>query len=563
MKIVNQHFILILLFSLLIGWQLLRPGYYAMHDDLQVMRLYEMDRCFRNGQIPCRWAPDLVRGYGQPLFNYYSAFPYYLGEVVHLVGFSFVNTSKMLFLLSLFSSGVAVYLLAKEFMGQKASLIAALAYMTAPYHAVDIFVRGALAESWGLVFVPLALYAIITMTKRPSVNQAIILSLALAGLLTTHNITILMSFPLIIFFSLLSFLINKEKRKQFLLLLPGTIIGIGLSAFFLFPVLFEKSLIQSGFLTSDYFDFHAHFATISQLFTKLSWAYGPSRFNSYQYPETLSYFVGIIQIISILSAPVVLFLSRKEKKYHRWLFFILTFLLSLLALFMTHSRSVYLWDHLPALSFVQFPWRFLGPLVLLTSLLIGFELDYLVSKWSGSYLTIIPIMLLVTLNFSYFRFEKYFPGQKDSDKLTGSGYNQQIVGGLLDYLPLTNQKIPQTKAPDLPTIKSGRIDINYFDKRSNYFASEFDVYSEPAVVEFPVMYFPGWNVYQNRNGARIKFGLDNDYGLISVKLNKGHQIVQAFFEDTPIRQLSNTITYISSAILLFWYLINSSKKDEN
>ena len=92
--------IIILFFvSLVVGWQLLRPGFYAMHDDLQVMRLFEMNRCFENGQIPCRWAPDLGQNYGQPLFNYYSAFPYYLGEAVHLVGFSFINTVKLLFLL--------------------------------------------------------------------------------------------------------------------------------------------------------------------------------------------------------------------------------------------------------------------------------------------------------------------------------------------------------------------------------------------------------------------------------------------------------------------------------
>src|SRR5574337_739444 len=97
----SRNITIILLFSLLFGWQLLRPGYYTMHDDLQVMRLYEMDRCFKDGQLPCRFAPDMGQNYGQPLFNYYSAFPYYLGELIHLTGFSFIDTVKLLFLLSL------------------------------------------------------------------------------------------------------------------------------------------------------------------------------------------------------------------------------------------------------------------------------------------------------------------------------------------------------------------------------------------------------------------------------------------------------------------------------
>ena len=65
------HIIFIVLICVIAGWQLFRPGYFTMHDDLQVMRLFEMDRCLQDGQIPCRWAADLGAGYGQPMFNYY------------------------------------------------------------------------------------------------------------------------------------------------------------------------------------------------------------------------------------------------------------------------------------------------------------------------------------------------------------------------------------------------------------------------------------------------------------------------------------------------------------
>ena len=113
----RNNCIIIFIISLVFGWQLLRPGFYTMHDDLQVMRLYEMDRCFKDGQLPCRWAPDMAQNYGQPLFNFYSAFPYYLGELIHLVGFSFIDTVKLLFFLSLFLSGAFSYLLARHFIG--------------------------------------------------------------------------------------------------------------------------------------------------------------------------------------------------------------------------------------------------------------------------------------------------------------------------------------------------------------------------------------------------------------------------------------------------------------
>lgn len=556
-----KNILTILFISLVLGWQLLRPGYIAMHDDLQVMRLFEMNRCFENGQVPCRWVSDLGQNYGQPLFNYYSALPYYLGEAFHLVGFTFVDTVKLLFLLSLFLSGIFVFLLAREFLRDRAALIAAIAYLAVPYHAVDIFVRGALSESWGLALVPLVLYSLIRTCRRPKTTNALLLALSLAALLITHNITTLISAPLILAFGLFYFLFGADRKKQVTFLVPAVLLGIGLSAFFLLPVLFEQSFIQTKFLVSDYFDFRAHFATISQLFTKLSWGYGPSRFNSYQYPETLSFFIGILPALSLVFTPLALYWNRGKKQ--RLFFFLLLYSLCLMFLFMTHSRSVFIWESVKTLEFVQFPWRFLGPVALLSSLLIGFCFESInTNEKNQQKIGAFIVAFLISANFSYYRFEKYFPKMTDTVKLTGAEYDKGIKGALLDYLPTSAKAIPSAKAPSLPQIKRGQVDINYFDKRSNYFASEFDVSSGEAEVTFPVMTFPGWTVYQNRRGTPINFDTNNDYGLITVKLGKGHQLVQAFFEDTPTRFISNIITLVSAFIMTIWFVVVSQKDDE-
>ena len=243
----SKNILIILATTILLGWQLLRPGYFSMHDDLQVMRLYEMDRCFRDGQIPCRWVSDLGQNYGQPLFNFYSAFPYYLGEAVHLIGFSFIDSVKFLFLLSLFLSGVFSYLLAREFFkSHLTALVSAIAYMIAPYHAVDIFVRGALAESWGLALVPLVLYAVIRTCREPKVAHSALLAVSLAALLTTHNITVLISTPLLVIFGLYFFFTNPNRTRQITYLVPGAL-GVGLSAFSSFPSCSSKPTSRPSF----------------------------------------------------------------------------------------------------------------------------------------------------------------------------------------------------------------------------------------------------------------------------------------------------------------------------
>ena len=59
---------------------LFQRGYFSMHDDLQATRQLELNKCFVDGQVPCRWVPDLGYGFGYPLFNYYPSLPYLIGQ---------------------------------------------------------------------------------------------------------------------------------------------------------------------------------------------------------------------------------------------------------------------------------------------------------------------------------------------------------------------------------------------------------------------------------------------------------------------------------------------------
>ena len=107
--------IIIFIISLLTILPLAAPGYFPMHDDLQVMRLFEIERCFMDGQIPCRFSPDMTFGFGQAMFNFYSTLPYYLGVIVRLLTpLSILGTARLLFALSLIVGSIGMYLLAKE-----------------------------------------------------------------------------------------------------------------------------------------------------------------------------------------------------------------------------------------------------------------------------------------------------------------------------------------------------------------------------------------------------------------------------------------------------------------
>lgn len=549
------HLLIIFVVSLVLGWQLFRVGYYPMHDDLQVMRMYQMDKCFQDGQIPCRWVPDMGYGYGQPMFNFYSAFPYYLGQFLHQFGLSFVDAVKLVFYLSILVSGIASYLLASLMMAPLGALVASIAYLTFPYHALDIFVRGAMAESWGLAFVPLVLYAQIKYLSSSTRKNGINLSLSLFALTITHNITTLITVPIFLLFGFWGFIKYRPSLSHLWRFLLYCLLGIALGSFFTLPLSFEKNLIQTQFFTADYFDFHAHYAGVKQLFVNQNWGYGPSKFGV---DDDLSFYFGLVPTIVLFASPLIFVYRRKNQLAKLFLAFSF---LSLFFLFLTHNKSVYIWDNLPIISIAQFPWRFLGPAGLFSSLMVGscFELLF-ISSFLKNRVLIGIILLLIILNFRFFSFEKYFYWIDDNQKLSGELYALQARAAILDYLPVSSHKIPIDPAPASPLITSGRVSTNYFEKRSNYFSSEFDVYTDSASVQFPVMYFPGWKYYVNRQPVPVTPEYSSDFGLPSFKLVKGHQLIQAFFEDTPIRRLGNYLSLLALGIVIYLVLDEKPKK---
>jgi hypothetical protein len=299
------------------------------------------------------------------------------------------------------------------------------------------------------------------------------------------------------------------------------------------------------FLTSDYFNFRAHFATLNQLFLNTHWGFGPSKFGP---DDDISFFVGIVQIFALIISPFVIFKTWHRPKIFLPIVFFTS--IALFAIFMTHGKSDPVWTIITKLAYVQFPWRFLGLAILGLSFVLG-AFANLFSPRLQLPVLFIGIVLLSIFNFRYYHFEKWFYWINDEQKLSGELYNLQVRAAVLDYLPNSAKQIPEAKAPAEPQILSGDLSINYFDHRSAYFATEVDVQTDSATLQFPVMYFPNWQVYHNREVNPYPFSYDNDYGLITIKLSHGHHLIQAFFDNTPLRSLSNGLTMISAVIIIF------------
>lgn len=557
--------IILLISSFFIVWPLFLPGFFPHHDNIQTIRILEMRKCFEDFQLPCRWVPDMGYGYGFPLFNYYSVFPYYLGAILsYFLGI--LGAAKALFFIPLIFGGISMYLLGNELFGKRAGFVAALLYQFAPYRALDTYVRGAIAESFAIALVPLVFYFTLRLIRNASFKNLIGFVLSLAAFLTTHNLMTMIFFPILILWTIYWLYMDSKKNiKQILL---GFILGFGLSAFFLLPAFFEKSLIQiENLLESEYIpNFRAHFVTSRQLFFDRFWGYGASTWLeadgiSFQigWPHWWLTFINFLILLAWIVKNTFLEgknIFRKKSIFHLLIFLLLLFATSI---FMTHNKSAVIWESINFLQFAQFPWRFLSLTIFCVSLLGGLFI-YLIDKTILQLpqkmllkkltigLVIILSVATIMLNWSYFKPEYFDFSATEERLLSGSEWDFQRRGSAGDYLPV-GASLPQQIAPDSPQIKEGEARIKKFENRSNRFSFQAQLERESKIT-IPVYDFPNWIV--EANGKKIDHS-KNELGVIEINLQKGEYLVEGQFKDTPLRSVANLISILSLAGLIILY----------
>src|SRR3989338_10339227 len=214
MKIIKSIFpiFIVLVLNFFSIKPLLMSGFFPMHDDTQVARVYEMGKALSDGMFRVRWAADLGYGYGYSIFNFYAPFSYYFGGALNLLGLDALVSAKLMMIVGIILSGVFMYLLARELWGKIGGLVSSLFYVYAPYHAVDIYVRGDVAEFWAYAFIPLAFYGILKAFQEKKWIYVVVGAFGFSGVILSHNLTAMMITPFLIF--LLFFLLISDTKEK-------------------------------------------------------------------------------------------------------------------------------------------------------------------------------------------------------------------------------------------------------------------------------------------------------------------------------------------------------------
>ncbi|MBN1889253.1 MAG: hypothetical protein JW850_14765 [Thermoflexales bacterium] len=538
------------------------------HDGaLYLLRAFQLDEMVARGVLWPRWVPGMVFGYGYPLFNFHPLLSLYPVVILHRLGLSLLHSWNLALGLSLLASGLAAFVWARQVLGPRGAFVAAIAYMAAPYQLYDVYWRGNLAESLSLPLLPLALWAVLSVARRAEWRTLGLGGVIYAALLLTHPATSLIATPFLAAYGLLLWGESGWSRRT-LLRLGGTgVVGVGLAAFFLLPAYMEQSHVQMWRAVASGADYRHFFVSTGELFDP-GQASDPLLINPSP-PRSLGLAAGLLAGLGLAASwRRRAALGPTHSRHALWAGLSLA-----MAMVMLLDISEPLWENVPLLSFVQFPWRFLSMGSLLAAWLAGAgaaaltipPLDSRQSgprmSWLGHALVVGVCALALVIGASPWAYPHACAALDEHTQASYVAYERSVglVGTTAfgEYLPAAVQAFPTT-SPLVEAVSNGQ-PVNRWlapgarslQAHDDGLHASLELESDaPLTVTYHAFYFPGWQARVDGRLAAIH--VVSPTGTMYLDVAAGRHTLEMTFGSTPLRtaaQLLSLLVAVGVAVL--------------
>ncbi|MCL6647245.1 MAG: hypothetical protein K6U89_02780 [Chloroflexi bacterium] len=310
-------------------------------------RLVGFTALLSQGVLYPRLYPDLASGYGYPLGLFYPPLSLYVGGVPLLLGGDATAGLRFAYATALVVAALGAFVLGRAVSGCLAGGLLGSAMLTyAPYVLALVYRRGALAELWGVALAPWVFWA---LWRWPGGRAGLLVAaLALAGVLLAHNLVALIIWPLAATWWVL------RQRAQGCLgrsLLRGGLPFLAAAA--LAAPYWLPATVLAGAVSLDRFhNAPLHHLTPPQAL--VDWS-PLARYERFQ--------LGALQLTVALAGVAVALRLHAQRGLA--LFGLGS---AILLVLLTAAPAAPLWDALPFLDPLQFPFRLLGPVALLLAL---------------------------------------------------------------------------------------------------------------------------------------------------------------------------------------------------
>lgn len=448
-----------------------------------------------------RWLPDVSRGAGSAVFYFYGPLPFYLTAPFHLL----VEPRLAVVLgswLMLALSGLSFFALAGAFVGRGAALAAAIVYMMMPYHLfADIWIRAALGEQAAFFLVPFCLLCAFRLGDDARYTFG--LAAGFAGLLVSHLPSALIFAPFLTGFCLWTACQGRASAVLIRSALAAVLAG-GLAAAYVLPAMFLQDMVQAD-------NWGVHQPERNLLFTVAG-----------SFATFLALAFGVVCGV-VMSAAVSMIAAQRGRAVAPWI------VAAVVLVFLMTPLSGWLWQSLPMLERIQFPWRALVLFELCACMLLAFVLD---ARPQGTRIVVPMVGVCVIVTFIAFLFGRGVLGPEASlvNPIDVENAMIAIAADAPEYLPACG---PPADPVDLATGKWTRIVERALAERG------------PGVL--PVFYYPFLSV--TADGAPVAIACDPATGLIAADIPAGAK-VEITKTALPIERLGYAISAASLILLV-------------
>jgi hypothetical protein len=504
----------------------LRMGNASGHDfEFHVYSWLEVVNQWKQGILYPRWAEWAHYAYGEARFIFYPPTSWTLGGFLGLFLPWKVAPGAYIWVVLTFS-GCSMLALARRWMGRRDAIWAAVLYAVNPYYIVVVYWRSAYAELLAGALIPLLLLYVLRLEEE---RWKVALPLALvvaAAWLTNAPSAVMVNYSLVLLIVVLVLL-----RRSGRLLLPGLFsVGLGflLAAFYVVPAIYEQQWVDisqvlgPGVRPQDNF-----------LFTVLNDDLH-NRFNQ------LISLVAVCEIAVFAVAAALLWRARREKFWWPQIVW------GLAACLLMLSPTLFFWQHLPKLRFMQLPWRWL----LCLNVPMVFLMVRAWKHWTAR--TAIYLAMLLVIAFCWQRVqEPWWDTTLDMAEMHRNIYEKVGYEGTDEYVPLGSDSYEIKQDARRVTMEgpgTAQIRVTRWDAESKSFVANL---SAPGKLVLRLFNYPAWRV--KVNGVAVAAENRAVTGQMSIPVQAGENQVEVTFARTWDRTFGGIVSVFSLiGAFIFW-----------
>jgi len=505
---------------------------------------------WKEGTLYPRWTALTNHGFGEPRFIFYPPLSWLLGAALVRVLPGAWAVILFIVLTQTFA-GISAFVLLRRLAGARAALFGALCYTANPNFLLITYIRSDFAEQLACAFFPLLLLAALRVSGlledwASNFRKLVVFAVPFAAIwLTNAPAAVIATYSAALLFAWVT--LTSRSWKVAARGASGMALGFGLAGFYLVPAIYEQrwvnisQALSSGLLPSQNF-----------LFTQLD----DVDHNWFNLIAT-SCALGLILLCALAALGSGCFGSyTKGSKDQARNYAVARALLVLAAaasvLMLRFTMPV--WNILPKLRFVQFPWRWMSMVALLCACFLALAADRKrFAVWVLAFVILTGPLAALFLNNGWWDQDEMptleslvtdgtgFEGTDEYDPLGDDHQDLPVRAPLAQVLPDDSE----ADARD-----SGKIQVLSWTTEEKKIAVNF---RQESQIVLRVLNYPAWQV--EVNGKRIDPQRADNLNEMVVPVPPGESLVTVRFTRTWDRIAGIVVSLLSLLLLASWWLV--------